>query len=398
MEELEIKQIIKYAYEKKSILISLLLICILVGMFYTFLVKKPIYQVTAQILIDKTDASIEDFVASKDIIKNEKIQVKFNKTNKIITITAQLNKADQAFNLVNQYIENIETKLKETYEIKVFKVIETPQIPQKATNQTYLKDILISVAVAIVIYGVIIILMININGIISATEIENQLGINVLGQVTLEKGKDKKQVISYDSKNKNVINQLKRIEANIALNKENKNPKTICLTANKKNSGNSYITSNLALQYAKLYNKVLIIDTNMGNKTLSNLYAKKVEKGIVEAIKENKAENIEQLINKTEKEHIFILPVGKEVIGEENFLKETMQHILENLKKQYDIILIDTESINEHMYPICISSIADATILVVDANKAKLDDIQKAKNTVEKVDGKMVGVILNKVL
>lgn len=398
MEELEIKQIIKYAYAKKSILISILLICILVSMFYTFLVKKPIYRSTTQILIDRADASIENFLASKDILVNNGVKVEFNKNNKIITITANLNKAEQAFNLVNQYIENIETKLKETYEIKVFKVIETPQIPQKATNQTYLKDISISVVVAVVLYGAIIILMININGITSATEIEKQVGINVLGKVSLEKAKDNRQISLYDTKNKNIINQLKRIEANIALNKENRNPKTICVTPNKKGSGNSYITNNLALQYAKLYNKVLIIDANMENKTLSNLYVKKIEKGLVDAIKENKPEAIEQLINKTEKKNIFILPVGKEIIGEENFLKETMQHILENLKKQYDIILIDTESINDHMYPICLSSISDATILVADANKTKVEDIQKAKNTVEKVDGKIVGVILNKVL
>ena len=42
-------------------------------MIYTFLIKKPIYEVTAQILIDKADASIEEFVISKDVLKERKI-------------------------------------------------------------------------------------------------------------------------------------------------------------------------------------------------------------------------------------------------------------------------------------------------------------------------------------
>ena len=67
-EELDIKQIVKCSYQRKIILITIIIISVILGMLYTFLIKKPIYQVTAKILIDKSDASIEEFVVSKDLI------------------------------------------------------------------------------------------------------------------------------------------------------------------------------------------------------------------------------------------------------------------------------------------------------------------------------------------
>ena len=104
MEELDIKQILKFMYQRKNILIYILLAATLIGMIYTFVIKRPTYEVTTQILIDKADASINDFIMSKDVLNNENIQVEFDKISKIITITTTMNKPDEAFNVTNQYI------------------------------------------------------------------------------------------------------------------------------------------------------------------------------------------------------------------------------------------------------------------------------------------------------
>lgn len=91
MEELDIKQILKYVYKRKNIFVYILLTAVLIGMLYTFIIKKPTYEVTTQILIDKADASIENFITSKDILNNENIQPKFDKTSKIISVTTTMN-------------------------------------------------------------------------------------------------------------------------------------------------------------------------------------------------------------------------------------------------------------------------------------------------------------------
>ena len=192
---------------------------------------------------------------------------------------------------------------------------------------------------------------------------------------------------------KSAQKQQKRIQANIMLNKDNKEPQTIVLIGTKKGSGTTYITNNLAIEFAKIYSKILIIDTDIKNKTLTNNIAEKGSEGITDIINSRNIENIDNFIQKTNNQNIYILPAGRNKIGEEAFLTE---NIIKGLEKEYDIILIDTTSINENILPICLTSIADATVLIAESGKVKQEDIVKAKMEIENVGGKISGIILNK--
>ena len=397
MEELDIKQILKFMYQRKNIFIYILLAALLVGMLYTFIIKRPTYEVTTQILIDKTDASIDDFIMSKDVLNNENIQAKFDKTSKIISVTTTMNKPDEAFNLTNRYTEKLQTKLEEIYDIKTFKIVTTPQVPETPNNRTYLKDISISIVIGIVVYAAYIMLMLTIRGVASTAEIENNIKVKVLGEINLEKKKDKNEIISYTTENEEIINNLKRIEANIEFNKENEKPKLILLTSTEKNVGNTYITNNLANQYAKIYNKVLLIDTDIISKSLTKFYSKEEKEGLTNILKAKDINKVEKLIQKTQNKNLYFLPLGNNNVEEDLFLKEKINTILEELKKEYDVILIDSSSINENIAPIHLVNIADATVIVVESEKTKLENIEKAKTTIEKVGGKIAGVIINKV-
>ena len=396
MEELDIKQIFKFTYQRKNILIYILLISIVVGALYTFVIKRPKYESKVQILIDKADASIEKYIVSKDVLKSENIDVKFDKTSKIITAIATNTKKDAAFNEINSYIDTLEDSLQATYGTKTFKMLETPQAPTSPSNATYLKDIAICVLVGIVGFAVYIIVLLNISGMVSASEIENLAKINVLGKVSLEKKKNKKETIKYTTSNINISNQLKRIEANIELNKEKS--KTILFTGVGKQPGTTYIVNNLAIQFAKIYNKVLVIDANIFTKTLSKQYNLEEKFGLTNIIKLDTFKDIENIIQKTEKENIYVLPVGNVEVEEEKFLQSNVKELLKILENNYDIILIDTASVNEKVLPIVLTNIVDTTIIVAQEQKTNIEDIENAKATIEKVGGKASGVILNKVI
>ena len=121
-EELDVKQILKFMYQRKNILICILLISLIVGVLYTFVIKRPVYESNTQILIDKADASIENYITGNDILKSKSLDVKFDKASKIIKVTATNRKKDEAFNEVNRYMDVVEKKLQETYGIKTFKI------------------------------------------------------------------------------------------------------------------------------------------------------------------------------------------------------------------------------------------------------------------------------------
>lgn len=392
-QELNLKEILKYIYKKIMIIITIIIISLIVGGLYTFSIKKPIYKVTAKVLIDKADASIEKIVSNKELLQ-DKVKAEFDKTSKLITITTETFNQEETFNVTNQYIEQLETKLEEIYGIKTFKIIEEPKFPENPINMDYKKDILIALFIGIIIDGLYVLIALGCQGLTNIFEIEEFLKIKALGLVNLEKKKNKKQ--GYIAKNEKTQKQLKRIQANIMLNKDNKEPQTIVLIGTKKGSGTTYITNNLAIEFAKIYSKILIIDTDIKNKTLTNNIAEKGREGITDIINSTNIENIDNFIQKTNNQNIYILPAGRNKIGEEAFLTENMLNIIKGLEKEYDIILIDTTSINENILPICLTSIADATVLIAESGKVKQEDIVKAKMEIENVGGKISGIVLNK--
>lgn len=393
-EELDLKEIVKFMYQRKKIIIAIIAIAAILGMLYTFIIKKPTYKVTAQILIDKADVSVEQVIASKEIIQDE-IEATFDKTSKVIKVTTEMQNKDEALNTTNQYIEKLQSKLEEVYEINKFQIIETPELLQQASNENYIKDILMAVCVGIFIDGSYILIALNLKGLTNIFEIEEYLKIKALGIVNYDNRKSKKQDI-YTSENENIQYELKRIQANLMLNNDNKNPQTIVLTGTKKGDGSSYITNNLAMQFAKIYSRILIIDTDIKNKTLTNVMNKKECEGVTDIISSNNIDNVNSLVQKTKVENLFILPVGIKKIGEEAFLTENMLNAIDKLKQNFDIILIDTSSINEGVLPICLTSIAEATVLIAESGKVKQEDILKAKMEIENVGGKISGIVLNK--
>ena len=78
-------------------------------------------------------------------------------------------------------------------------------------------------------------------------------------------------------------------------------------------------------------------------------------------------------------------------------VRDGIEYIAQS-KNMFDIILIDSTSINENVLPIRLASIADATIIVSESGKVKQEDIVKAKMEIENVGGKIAGIILNKTI
>ena len=110
-EELDLIQAIKISWKKRKIIFGIIIACVLIGLVYTFIINRPIYQSTSKILIDKADASISEFVKSNDIMAevasnfnvqrsyiSEKATVSFDKNTKILTISVSSTDNKEALN------------------------------------------------------------------------------------------------------------------------------------------------------------------------------------------------------------------------------------------------------------------------------------------------------------
>ncbi len=392
-EEIYLKDVVKACYKRKIQLIAVLIMFLILGMLYTFYIKKTLYKVETQILIDKSDTYIDQVVSNDELCQN-KINAKFDKSSKVITATVEMENSEEAFNIINQYIENVQGKLQEIYDLKTFKVIENPEIPSEASNINHKRDIFIALCIGIIIDIIYIMSIFSFSGLTNIYDIEEKLKIKALGIIDLDNKKRKKD---YITKNEKIQKQLKRIKANLVLNKKT-NTKTILLTGTKNGDGVSYIINNLAIQFANLYSKVLIVDANFKNRFMTNVTKTIQNKGLAELLSTNNVDEVDELIHETKNERIFILPAGEINVIEDEFDKENITNVMEKLKLKYDIILIDSENINENIFPMYLSNITDSTIIVATYGKVRQENLLKTKKEIENVGGKISGIILNKAI
>lgn len=409
-QELDIASIVKLCWKKRKIIMIILLISIVVGILYTFLWNKSLYETKTKILIDKSDASIAEFVKSNDLmielsnklsIKNsylvENMNIKFDKSTKIISISATSSNNNQAYEMVNNYQERLKTKLEETYGVKSYKVIEKPRVANQANSVNYIKNVFLFSCVGVIISLCYCIIIFKFSELNIFKEIQNA-DISLLGKIDKEKSANTKVKV-YMSRNEKIISQFKRIMSNIELNKDSVRPKTLLVSGTKYGDGTTYVTVNLAIRYSRAGKKVLIIDSNIRNGIQNKIFNVETERGLTNLLSSENIsiENVSRYIQKTPLNDIYVLPVGSEFIEEEMLISKEVERIVNMIKSEFDIIIIDSEPVGKKIIPLGWANIVEAIVIVTEQAKFKINEVIKTKENFEDVNGKVLGVIVNKI-
>ncbi|MGE5678664.1 MAG: capsular biosynthesis protein, partial [Pseudomonadota bacterium] len=74
-----------------------------------------------------------------------------------------------------------------------------------------------------------------------------------------------------------------------------------------------------------------------------------------------------------------------------------MQNFIENLKPEYDYIIIDTPPVGVVTDAALIGAHADGTILVVASGNVEIEAARRSKLLLENVKANIIGVVLNKI-
>lgn len=392
-EELDILNICKTFWNKRYIMAIIVAVTLVIGIIYTFAFTKPMYKTASKIVIDKSDASIAESLPNAEVLKqvgnelekdflliSKEITTKYDKTTKTIEIEIEDKNSEDSYNMATKYQEFLKTNLEEDYQIQKFDIVEEPQLQEQAYNINHAKDILISLAIGIVLDIIYLFVLLNLSGISNCEQIEN-LGLISLGKIYEEKTTEN-----------HITENEKQIMTNIELNKISKNPKTVLFTSINEKDGTSYAVSNLAVRFAIAGKKVLVIDSNFNNETQYKIFDMRNTKGLKNCIKSNNVTHIQE----TKINNVSLLSSGDSNINEEILLSENTAKVLEELKQKYDIILIDSGSVINNISSTVWTTIVDSTILVTKCTRTRQKDIMQAKTTIENVNGKIAGVIINK--
>ncbi|MBC1499773.1 CpsD/CapB family tyrosine-protein kinase [Listeria weihenstephanensis] len=203
-----------------------------------------------------------------------------------------------------------------------------------------------------------------------------------------------KLVTKYDSQSP-YAESFRYIRANIDFAGIDQEYQSIMITSPDPDSGKSLISANLAVTYAALGKKTLLIDLDLRKPTAHKIFAECHSSYGLTALLQDMV-NLEEAVITSEVANLSILPVGISPADPAALLNSAkMQTLYQELCAKYDRIIIDTPPLMAVADAQTIASWVDGTILIIRNNYTRQDNAKKALQKLEIAGSKVIGTIFN---
>ena len=170
----------------------------------------------------------------------------------------------------------------------------------------------------------------------------------------------------------------------------------IMVTSSGPAEGKSTVIANLAVTYAQSERKVLLIDADMRKPTVHRTFNLSNRVGLSSYL--SRQCELGQMIQDTDIPNLSVVTSGTIPPNPAEMLNSnSMSRLIEELREQFDIILIDTPPVLAVTDAQLLASRSDGVLLVVNAGKVKKEMATKAKDNLMRVNARLLGVVLNNV-
>jgi capsular exopolysaccharide synthesis family protein len=215
--------------------------------------------------------------------------------------------------------------------------------------------------------------------------------------------KRKKKFNTTDSSRKLIANldpkspiseQYRTIRTNVQYSSIDKELKTLMVTSSGPGEGKSTTVANLAVVFAQLGKKVLLVDADLRKPTVHRSFGVNNLFGFTTVL--TKQATLASTVLDTEEKDLYILTSGPIPPNPAELLSsKSMEQFIEEAKEQFDYILFDTPPLLAVADPQILANKVDASIYVVFSGKTEIDQAKKAKELLQNAQSKLVGVVLN---
>jgi capsular exopolysaccharide synthesis family protein len=224
-------------------------------------------------------------------------------------------------------------------------------------------------------------------------EIERELQIPFLGSIPKRKSKEK-AVIENPDKITGYSYSFHSISEDVFILMKDKNMRSLLVSDSRVSEETTNIIVNMATYLTqKMKQMVLIIDANVKAPTLSKVLNVPDSPGLVEVL-EGKVP-LKDAIRKIRPDVHYITSGGS--LHHSTALLECskMSKIVESLKEDFSIILVNYACLKQYCDAIILSAIADGALFVINEGKSRREDVRYAVSFIKQKEIKVLGAILN---
>jgi non-specific protein-tyrosine kinase len=172
--------------------------------------------------------------------------------------------------------------------------------------------------------------------------------------------------------------------------------RTLLVTSASPGDGKSTTLANLAIVTAEAGYRVIAVDCDLRRPTLHRIFGLSNERGLTSVILD---EHLAEFpLQETGVQGLQLLASGplppnpSELLG-----SQRMARVIAQLKEMADLVLFDSPPVVVVTDAAVLAARLDGVVLVVSAGRTRRDMARRAKAQIEKVNARLLGVVLNNV-
>jgi len=190
------------------------------------------------------------------------------------------------------------------------------------------------------------------------------------------------------------------LEIKLAIDSMNRNGKrnqVIGITSTQPDEGKSTVAAALALLMANTGARVILVDCNLRNRSLSDALAPAAEFGVLDVM--SGAVSVREITWTDSITQLAFLPVGnnsRPIYASEVLASETLDKLFHTLREAYDYVIVDLSAVAPFPDVRAAAYTLDSFIFVIEAGRANINVIKRGLDVIRESHENIVGIVLNK--
>jgi polysaccharide biosynthesis transport protein len=295
-----------------------------------------------------------------------------------------------------------------------FRVVDSARPPTYPIEPNIPRNLLFSLALGLATGVGLAFLLEGLDNTIRTTEQAQMisglapLGMIPLGSKSAREGANPKRLVIASSKEavelvtqvrpqSQMAESYRALRTSLLLSNLGSPPKVIMVTSALPQEGKTTTSINCAVVLAQKGVRVLLIDADLRRPSIHKTLGMGPCSGLSNVLTGSKT--LEEVVTRTPiLPNLWVLPAGTPPPNPAELLASTnMLDVLNQLREQYDHIVVDTPPSLSVTDAVVLSQRADAVVLVIRSGQTTKQALRRSRDILARVNAKVVGVLLNAV-
>jgi len=194
-----------------------------------------------------------------------------------------------------------------------------------------------------------------------------------------------------------IAEAYRSIRTSISFSSTDEKPlRTIAFTSPAPQEGKTTTLCNIGIALAQNQKKVLLVDADMRNPRLQEVFKKENKIGLSSYLSQRSV-GLDSIIQKTEIDNLWLVTSGVNPPNPSELLAcSRMKEFMEEALQEYDFVLFDTPPIAILTDAAILSGCSDGVIIVVESGKTPKKILPRIDSILSDAKARIIGTVLNK--